>query len=983
MAERDGESSPFPAWPLLIALAAAIGGGVVFWPAPLKSSRPGGNAKIQTASVGDQTVQARLWQDPFEAIQPSVHEWLSNSPLNSHEDGVEKMDKQIERRLAKTNVNDIVIFQVMVPGGPYADNKETRLRSRYAVVSALQTAGYVPRDEDHLGWFEVPWNRGADFETNPLKVPSLHELEHPDQRLFIPYEWYRTDESHRHPSEFKHGAVLVLWLRDDAFGDHPLQRLAQLRGALHDPMSPRLDFRLVDPRLGAIFSDDPANLLPVSISCPGPATQSVPITNLLKSLGMFSSWSTTPDALVWQGATALRRESIARALAPLGIEFFNVTCTDNELAGSLIHELKLRGVDLTKENDGSAALIAERDTEYGRGLPLTFRAALNSARSNMNFNLSLANTITNNLPGNVYCFSYLRGIDGLLPGESTAKSETDKDASGNGKEKSKSELVAELERPEGQNQLDYVPRMAQVLKDFEREADTRHKPLRAIGVLGSDVYDKLLVLQSLHNRFPDVIFFTTDLDARLFHPSELKWTRNLVVASSFGLQLGEDLQKNIPPFRDTYQTGEYLACLAALGNELVLTNLQNIRPRMFEIGRRGAYALDVGSDKGPEDPFYRVRPASLDRQVPDLWAVEIASFCVLIAIFFTVFYIKPKGVAWVGFAVALILAVWATLHLYQTIQAEHRGQDGEPFSLLDGVSIWPCEIVRVLGIALAFTLLVKAWGKVSTNHKEMARDFMLTEGGPTSVEKLWSEHVKKGKFLRRAGRILLLTFLYFEFGYMAMKLAHSFMPFRGEISKQVDDVLRLAGGVLLLVLTFFVVDTALRSRRFAKAFAEGTPQWPSTLLVKYRPADGVAAPGVEEWLAVQFLAQGTAKIEQFIYYPFFVLLVMIAARFADGFNWPITYLLLLCLIALLVFGVSVSLHVAAAKARNEALDRLQEQLVQAQCCQRIAERKTIQLIMDKIKEIDGGAFAPLSKQPFIRAVLLPAGAAIAALVQSI
>ena len=39
----------------------------------------------------------------------------------------------------------------------------------------------------------------------------------------------------------------------------------------------------------------------------------------------------------------------------------------------------------------------------------------------------------------------------------------------------------------------------------------------------------------------------------------------MIVASSFGLELKDALQQDIPPFRDSYQTAQYLACLSALG----------------------------------------------------------------------------------------------------------------------------------------------------------------------------------------------------------------------------------------------------------------------------------------------------------------------------------------------------------------------------------------------------------------------------------
>ena len=45
---------------------------------------------------------------------------------------------------------------------------------------------------------------------------------------------------------------------------------------------------------------------------------------------------------------------------------------------------------------------------------------------------------------------------------------------------------------------------------------------------------------------------------------------------------------------------------------------------------------------------------------------------------------------------------------------------------------------------------------------------------------------------------------------------------------------------------------------------------------------------------------------------------------------------------------------------------------------------TVVVLMDKINEVDEGAFAPLSRQPFIRAALMPfGGTGIMALVQSL
>ncbi len=46
-------------------------------------------------------------------------------------------------------------------------------------------------------------------------------------------------------------------------------------------------------------------------------------------------------------------------------------------------------------------------------------------------------------------------------------------------------------------------------------------------------------------------------DALVLHPTARPYTRNLLVASSFGLQLDDDLQHEIPPFRSSYQTAAF------------------------------------------------------------------------------------------------------------------------------------------------------------------------------------------------------------------------------------------------------------------------------------------------------------------------------------------------------------------------------------------------------------------------------------------
>lgn len=133
--------------------------------------------------------------------------------------------------------------------------------------------------------------------------------------------------------------------------------------------------------------------------------------------------------------------------------------------------------------------------------------------------------------------------------------------------------------------------MTDLQKQLHREDRGR---IEAIGIIGSDVYDTLLILQALQPQFPDIKFFTTDLDARFLSPREREWTRDLLVVSGYGLTLHPELQKEIPPFRDSAQTAQFAATLAALGNTNLL-RLAFVPPRRFEIGMHSAVDLSVSN----------------------------------------------------------------------------------------------------------------------------------------------------------------------------------------------------------------------------------------------------------------------------------------------------------------------------------------------------------------------------------------------------
>ena len=118
--------------------------------------------------------------------------------------------------------------------------------------------------------------------------------------------------------------------------------------------------------------------------------------------------------------------------------------------------------------------------------------------------------------------------------------------------------------------------------------------IRAIGLLGSDIYDKLMILRALRPQFPDAVFFTNNYDAHFERRDDWDVTHNLVIASPFGSTVPDIYieQRHIPPFRDNNQTSMYLGTLVATGRmteqEAEYLSWQS---RIFEISRRGAYDL--------------------------------------------------------------------------------------------------------------------------------------------------------------------------------------------------------------------------------------------------------------------------------------------------------------------------------------------------------------------------------------------------------
>jgi hypothetical protein len=541
--------------------------------------------------------------------------------------------------------------------------------------------------------------------------------------------------------------------------------------------------------------------------------------------------------------------------------------TDSQIMDSVIQELQRRGADVLHNHDisGRIVLVSEWDTLYGRSLPKAFERAV------CKISHRCRGGDDNPAPW-ILKFSYLRSLDGSSVGVPAPASKLDKDKN----RTTDSAPSPPIERAEGDGQFDYLRRLASQIRTLATiDLDgAPGGPVAAVGVLGSDVYDKSLVLRALRNEFHNATFFTTDLDARLLHAIEYPWTRNLIVGSSFGLTLHPDLQRDIPPFRDSYQTATFLATQAAffpgwarLSAEEVHKHLAaRILPRVFEIGRN--VAVDLSDDIPPSarrrcpdldscSNIHPEPPSILPRPNP-VAVLRLVSLALLGA---GLLYLSSsrlqEGIhtliqwwrhhATPGTRHLVIAGIFTALLLtFLAIAAIVRdGQAGEPVRLLLGVSMWPTEVLRYLAAVLSIMFLVAVRVTIDRVREALRAEFgpeippvkaapwpgfrrwLLgaiafvgrragSSGASNDAWTLWKRYVDQSTLWSQSQRVVPAAILFYAFCGLLISFDRPHAPYRGNAAHTIDTVLLLVFCVPLFIwLIFSVSDTIRLGGRYA------------------------------------------------------------------------------------------------------------------------------------------------------------------------
>ena len=419
----------------------------------------------------------------------------------------------------------------IVDGRNIPDETEHRLRIRYALVSAVEALGYLPFRESALKQVAVeipdPDNQAsASPDGNNQASVSKIQVKIGCFETFIK----QADSQSGLPDR-----VCLIWERKDFYRKYNFKTVNNIVGQTIKNI--RAEDNAAPPATPVYFlhhgtSDDLSKYLyDYSIS-----RESFPTDPISFTYATMFMASPTPSCL--------KRPVV----------------TDNKLVKALVKELKLRIPQLSVPNgskDPRIVIFTESNTKYGREMVLQLEKKLKKLTKSAR---------------QPEVYTYLSGLDGL---SNDLRSNVASNTANPGLEASG---TPSSETTFGTSQFDYLRRTARWLRGKTSRNSSEH--ISAVGVLGTDIYDKMVVLQAIRQELPSAIFFTTDLDALyLSTETELaRSTRNLVIASGDGLDL-EEIETSqvtkaspaataspatvttkhpgpwkLPPMRDSYQS---------------------------------------------------------------------------------------------------------------------------------------------------------------------------------------------------------------------------------------------------------------------------------------------------------------------------------------------------------------------------------------------------------------------------------------------
>jgi len=244
-----------------------------------------------------------------------------------------------------------------------------------------------------------------------------------------------------------------------------------------------------------------------------------------------------------------------------------------------------------------------------------------------------------------------------------------------------------------------------------------------------------------------------------------------------------------------------------------------------------------------------------------------------------------------------------------------------------------------------------------------------------SAEEAWHAYLRRSKFWPRFIRIGILFALYSIFAFTILHLfPQPPPPARGHLAFRIDKIVFYLAGVGLVLLSFYVVDAIQLNSNFIRMFGREVTRWEDKVVDRSHRHPPLSEEELSAYHEIFFVAQRTQAVAPLIWYPLLVLTLLVVARSSlfDNWTWPASLLLIFAITAAWALGSALLLRRSAEQLRETALNDLRRFRLLGQESE--AKRKMFDELIAEIRDLKTGAFAPLSDQPFIRAVLFPGAA---------
>jgi hypothetical protein len=534
--------------------------------------------------------------------------------------------------------------------------------------------------------------------------------------------------------------------------------------------------------------------------------------------------------------------------------------------------------------------------------------------------------------------------------------------------------------------------------------------------VGTDVYDKILVLQALSGQFPRAVFFTTDLDARLLDSQHISWTRHLLIGSAFGLGLRQELQADIPPFRDTYQTSAYLATVLAIERAARPIAAPSAaaavepaspwtgKPRIFEIGNSTAFDLTAKAERAGSDDCTRPQDCVdiFPLAPPTLWKMDSFLTGFFIASIVTALLLAASWVArgtvlgrvgiYVGVATLLVFCAigseWPPLAHF--VYNGHSGLGSVP--ILGGVSLCPAWIAESLAIVAAVTLVFRGTRMLDANAVQLSDELRLPTGPrdlardrgakPTQIETVLARYLSRGRGGKRVLRVALATMLWTFILFRIDKTVDTHfievadLPAGDTYISQISAWTSFLSCFAIQFLVFWVVDAMVLSADFTCALerVRGASAWPDKARAAGERQLGLPSEPAVVWLNLKLVAARTECVAGMVWYPSIVLAAMAVANFTVEFGQfhfasnPVS----LTLSAVVVLAAAAWLRKSAETLRNGTLSWLEGARGCVGAGHQAGAMEALDRLIARVRGLDEGALAPYSQQPLVKALIVPA-----------